>query len=56
MHKGETVKSLLQKCMQWLRILMYRAENGHISTLINHEDDFDTENVLDAEYEIIEAV
>ncbi len=44
MHKGRNVKRLLDNCIQRLKILM------------KHKDSIVVEDVLDAEYEIIEAV
>ncbi len=54
MQTNSNVKLLLEKCSQRLRILVDGIGNTCISILMLREDGFSSDDVLDAEYEVID--
>ncbi len=54
MQTNSNVKLLLEKCTRQLRILVDGIGNTCISILMLREDGFTSDDVLDAEYEVID--
>ncbi len=53
MQTSNNMKMLLKKCTQRLRIFVDGISNAGIGIFMLREDDFSSDDVLDAEYEIL---